>query len=297
MAEIGVLNGDEEKYTLNVGDILVVEGHANPDEIGRAAVWNNEVPGCLHQNHILRIRINTDILTPNYIAGYLNSLRGRTYMLRYGKTSSGLNTINSTVLSDMTIVCPPIELQVKFEEVYEDSKQLIAEHARKKESLDQLFDSFLDNAFTGELTVNFRDTHKELLATAAVERDTRILSGTTIIHSQETTEPTYIQQLRSTLVRSLSIAAKPKDFGQMELLTLIQNCETSYFTADTIQQMQQNLPPNFVKRCLELFEKVGLIDCVSLWVDPTGTVGNSQGYYQDFYRLPQSQSQLVEMVA
>lgn len=51
---------DEEvrKYALQPGDLLVCEG----GEVGRAAIWDNELPGCLYQNHIHRLRrIGTNV--------------------------------------------------------------------------------------------------------------------------------------------------------------------------------------------------------------------------------------------
>lgn len=40
------------KFALQPGDLLVCEG----GEVGRAAIWDNELPGCLYQNHIHRLR-------------------------------------------------------------------------------------------------------------------------------------------------------------------------------------------------------------------------------------------------
>ncbi len=40
---------------LQRGDILVVEGHGNPEELGRAAVWTGAIDPCVHQNHLIRI--------------------------------------------------------------------------------------------------------------------------------------------------------------------------------------------------------------------------------------------------
>jgi type I restriction enzyme S subunit len=87
-------DGEIARTTLVKDDLLVVEGHGNPKEIGRAALWDGSVVGCVHQNHIIRVRFRGSRLLPRYACEYLNSPGGRRHLLRAGKTTSGLNTIS-----------------------------------------------------------------------------------------------------------------------------------------------------------------------------------------------------------
>jgi type I restriction enzyme S subunit len=82
------------RTTLLTGDLLIVEGHGNPAEIGRGALWDGSIAGCLHQNHIIRARFAGASVVPLYACEYLNSPGGRRHLLRAGKTTSGLNTIS-----------------------------------------------------------------------------------------------------------------------------------------------------------------------------------------------------------
>ena len=68
-----MLQEEAEKFLLKNGDVLIVEGHANVDEIGRAALWRAERDGILHQNHLIRVRCLPD-LSPEYLNLYLNSV-------------------------------------------------------------------------------------------------------------------------------------------------------------------------------------------------------------------------------
>src|SRR2546426_12596444 len=48
---------EEQQLRLLPGDLLTCEG----GWVGRTAIWNGEVPGCLYQNHLHRLRrISTD---------------------------------------------------------------------------------------------------------------------------------------------------------------------------------------------------------------------------------------------
>lgn len=107
--DIGQLPGDES-HVLREGDVLIVEGHANPDEIGRAAVWAGEIPGAMHQNHIIRARCGAK-LDSRYLLAVINSPHGRRYFRSRAKSSSGLNTINSSVVKGFRIPLPSVEHQ------------------------------------------------------------------------------------------------------------------------------------------------------------------------------------------
>lgn len=108
---IGVLPGDDD-HLLKTGDVLIVEGHADPEQIGRAAIWNDEVPGAMHQNHLIRARCGDRLLAP-YLLAVVNSLHGRRYFRMRAKSSSGLNTINSGVVRELPIPAPSAAVQAE----------------------------------------------------------------------------------------------------------------------------------------------------------------------------------------
>lgn len=107
---VGVEANEVQRYALRQGDLLVVEGHANIGEIGRAAMWNSQIETCLHQNHLLRIRCSEQI-APAYLLIILNSNIGKLYFQSEAKSTSGLNTINSKVLGNLTVPLPAIDQQ------------------------------------------------------------------------------------------------------------------------------------------------------------------------------------------
>ena len=53
MHDTGISETETERVTLVKGDILVVEGNGSVDQIGRVAVWNGAIEGCVHQNHLI----------------------------------------------------------------------------------------------------------------------------------------------------------------------------------------------------------------------------------------------------
>ena len=119
LREVKSMRVNEKELTrvqLMRGDLLIVEGHGNPSEIGRVAIWDGSIDGCVHQNHLIRVRPNPETLSPQFTCAFLNSSSGRQHLLRSGKTTSGLNTISVSDVKSCTLFTPPINLQRQFTE-------------------------------------------------------------------------------------------------------------------------------------------------------------------------------------
>ena len=96
-------------------DLLVVEGHGNPDEVGRVALWGGEIADCVHQNHLIRVRFDAATVVPAFACAYLNSPGGRQHLLRAGKTTSGLNTISVSNVRAVPMALPTYAAQTVYE--------------------------------------------------------------------------------------------------------------------------------------------------------------------------------------
>lgn len=149
--EIGLEPNELEKTRLKRGDILIVEGHGNPEEVGRSAMWDGSVDDCVHQNHLIRVRCNLSKCLPEYLTSYINSAGGRRQMLRSGKTTSGLNTISLTNVRATTVALPPMKDQQRFVSAVERQNHLAKSLQCLESSATQLFGSLVQRAFRGEL--------------------------------------------------------------------------------------------------------------------------------------------------
>ena len=108
-----LFEGELEKYQLRNEDILVVEGNGSGNEIGRCAMWNAEIPVCVHQNHIIRVRKKDSCILPKYVLYYLNSPMGRNAMRIQAKTTAGL--YNLSVGKVKSISFPMATTEEQFE--------------------------------------------------------------------------------------------------------------------------------------------------------------------------------------
>lgn len=146
--QIVVSKKDAKKCQLGKGDVLLTEG-GDPDKLGRGYVWNNEIENCIHQNHIFSVRVQEhDFIIPEFLSAQISSQRGKRYFLKVGKQTTGIATINKTVLSDFAVFIPPFELQKKYVEIKNK-----VDHFKGKCGLDDLnlFRSLGNKVFSGEV--------------------------------------------------------------------------------------------------------------------------------------------------
>jgi len=113
--------GELEAYRLKYGDLLIVEGNGSYNQIGRASIWRNEVPDCVHQNHIIRVRFNG--LVPEFVNYYWNSPMGIEQVTSTAVTTSGLYSLSTGKIASLMIPIPP---KVEQEEIVRRVKSLLA---------------------------------------------------------------------------------------------------------------------------------------------------------------------------
>ncbi len=140
-----------QRYRLQRNDLLLTEG-GDPDKLGRGTLWNDELPECIHQNHIFRVRLTTRLLTPLFLNWIVGSSRGKKYFLRSAKQTTGIASINMTQLKGFPLLVPPLALQQTFAIRIQAIEALKVTHRAALNELDALFSSLQHQAFSGELT-------------------------------------------------------------------------------------------------------------------------------------------------
>lgn len=152
--KIRVKENELERVKLKTGDLLIVEGHGNINEIGRCAQWDGSIDNCAHQNHLIRFRCDSTLLNPFYAEYLINSWFGKIQMANSSKTTSGLNTISTNNVRNFKVPIPPIELQERFGSTVRKSQLLNKKLQHSLLNSEMLFQSLLQKAFNGELSIN-----------------------------------------------------------------------------------------------------------------------------------------------
>lgn len=120
LSEIKGIEATEEiinQLILKDGDILFNEG-GDRDKLGRGWIWNEELPECIHQNHVFRARLFEQDVQCKLISWYGNTF-GQKYFFDGGKHTTNLASISLTKLKCLPIPLPPAAEQKRIEEEVE----------------------------------------------------------------------------------------------------------------------------------------------------------------------------------
>lgn len=147
---IEALPGEVEELSLKKGDVLMTEG-GDYNKLGRGAMLEQDLPNCIHQNHVFRVRCDREKLLPEYFAKFLLTQPARHYFLRCAKKTSNLASINMSQLRVLPVPVPSLMLQKEFVKQVTSTRELETSQAASQQRLEELFQSLLHRAFNGEL--------------------------------------------------------------------------------------------------------------------------------------------------
>jgi len=177
ISEFELFEGELEKWRLEPGDLLIVEGNGSKDQIGRCAIWTGEIEDCVHQNHIIRARFSEII--PEYVGYFLNSPDGISAMIEVASSTSGLYTLSVSKVNAISFPLPPIDEQrhivdevERLLSVINEMQEFFAVSLKRAERLRQ---SILKDAFAGRLVPQDPDDEPAsvLLERIRAEREQR----------------------------------------------------------------------------------------------------------------------------
>ncbi len=150
----GVTESEIPRTLLRKGDLLVVEGNGSPDQIGRVAIWDGSISPCLHQNHLIKVRLHY-VNQGSYVLHWLLSKEGRDYIRQVASSTSGLYTLSISKIEALPVPLPPLaeqaEIVAEVERrltVLDALSQTLTDELKRAERLRQ---SILHRAFTGRL--------------------------------------------------------------------------------------------------------------------------------------------------
>lgn len=133
---------------------------------GLTAIMNHEA--CIHDGFVGLRNLRTDLL-PEFLAFTLNLLRIKNDQQAVGAVFRNLTTDQ---VKAIPIPVPPLDLQQQFQSFMFQVKSVQRDIARSTELLQKLAAVVCVDAFSGELTANWRERHHAKIVASARERDT-----------------------------------------------------------------------------------------------------------------------------
>ncbi|MFJ2708888.1 restriction endonuclease subunit S [Streptomyces sp. NPDC087428] len=143
---------DVERFRLAKGDVLLTEG-GDLDKLGRGGVWDGRIDPCLHQNHVFKVRCQTAVYRPDFLASYLASPRGKSYFLSVAKQTTNLASINSSQVKKAPVPIVPLVEQERVVSSVAEWKSQLANADKDIDKLRLLRSALMDDLLTGKICV------------------------------------------------------------------------------------------------------------------------------------------------
>ena len=191
---------DFERFRLRYGDVLLNEASGSQYEVGKPAIWRDEIPDCCIQNTLIRVRPSKPISKFLYYHFFWNAISGA-----FGNASKGIGIhhLGRQLIAQWLICVPPIEEQkeivFRVQKMLKTSENIQKQYSETKANLNQLDQSILAKAFRGELVP--QDPNDEpasvLLERIRAEREkirTKTVRKSTAKSSRQGTKKAQLQE-------------------------------------------------------------------------------------------------------
>ena len=134
---------DRIEFELQNGDLLVCEG----GEIGRCAVWHNEIQPCFFQKALHRVRCNRQIVHPDYLGWWFKYNCDHDGFATIAGAKATIAHLPGVKLKQLRVAIPPLELQEQFAAFVEQTDKSKVAVQKALDEAQLLFDSLMQKYF------------------------------------------------------------------------------------------------------------------------------------------------------
>ena len=148
---------ETQRLALQPRDLLICEG----GEVGRTALWSDEVEGCLYQNHVYRVRAHKGGVEPAFYMYWMQvAILYQGLYGGYGNKTT-IPNLSKSRLSSFPVPLPPLSEQQAIADILRTVDRKIQAEEQRKAALDALFKTLLHHLMTGKVRVRSAITEPE----------------------------------------------------------------------------------------------------------------------------------------
>lgn len=152
------------RHEVREGDLLLTRAIGSLDHLGKCVVAYPGDKKWAFDSHLVRVRFDRTKAEPEYIRALLMTGGGRTLFLQNTRRSAVQFNINTKELARIKIPLPPLCRQKAFVQSLQQLRTIEDLQKAVGHKLSATFGILLHHAFSGDLTVEWREAHmKELV--------------------------------------------------------------------------------------------------------------------------------------
>ena len=152
-----------KNYTVFPSDILItIMG-----TVGRSAVVPADIPLSINTKHLAAITANKELVNPFFLSFAVHSSPSIVKQLQARTRGAIMSGLNLTIIKELQIQLPPLDLQNKFAAIVEKVEHIKSLYQNSLTELEDLYGALSQKAFKGELDLSKvplpQDEHEPLI--------------------------------------------------------------------------------------------------------------------------------------
>ena len=156
------------KHMLEPGDILF--NRTNSKElVGKTGLWRGQIEAVL-ASYMIRIRVDLKQVLPEFVWAYMNTRFMKQIIFNRARQAIGMANINAKELRSFPAFVPELQLQQEFADKIGNIEEHIIASECARDAQVRVRRVLMHRAFSGELTVKWRDSRVDALLHEAEEQ-------------------------------------------------------------------------------------------------------------------------------
>lgn len=143
-------------FSLCRGDVLLVRGNGNLSLVGRAGLVQDDMPGRIYPDLLMRMRVTRRCL-PSFLVAALSSTAARAQVEAAARTAVGTFKINNQQVRQISLAFPPVDEQEEIMAWLESRTKPLNDARRRAEAaialIDELRSRLISDVVSGKVDV------------------------------------------------------------------------------------------------------------------------------------------------
>lgn len=143
---------------LEHGDLLFIRTNAVRERVGTTAVYRGDPKGALFASYLIRARLKQSDIEPDFYQYFSMTAAGVAQLSgRSSPAADGKFNINTKTIDSVCVPLPSLDEQRKIISILQTIDRKMSVHQRKRATLQELFNTLLNELMTGEIPVDKLD--------------------------------------------------------------------------------------------------------------------------------------------